>query len=93
MKTTPIEDDLKIFDVEYLSNHWSDLIQIVNISKGGQTKVYSGLKLKMTAEVAHICPILFSIALYKPLLVDIYVPGKSPVSGVENIKGCFGQKE
>jgi hypothetical protein len=30
-KTPPIEDDLKILNVEYLSNHWSDLIQILNL--------------------------------------------------------------
>ena len=29
---TPMEDDLKIFNVEYLSNHWSYLTKIVNLS-------------------------------------------------------------
>ena len=28
----PVEDDLKIWKVEYLSNHWSDLTQIWNLS-------------------------------------------------------------
>jgi hypothetical protein len=32
VKTTPKEDDLKMFNVEYFSNHWSDLIQIINLS-------------------------------------------------------------
>ena len=27
-----MEDDLKILKVEYLSNHWSDLPQILNLS-------------------------------------------------------------
>ena len=30
----PMEDDLKILKVEYLSNHWSDLPQILNLSSG-----------------------------------------------------------
>ena len=32
LKMTPMEDDLKILNVEYLSNHWLDLIQILNLS-------------------------------------------------------------
>ena len=38
MKTTsnerqpPTEDDFKIQNVQYLSNHWSDLTQILNLS-------------------------------------------------------------
>ena len=34
-----MEDDLKILKVEYLSNHWSDLPQIFNLSLGDQTKI------------------------------------------------------
>jgi hypothetical protein len=34
-----MEDDLKIFKVEYLSNHWLDLPQISNLSLGDQTKI------------------------------------------------------
>jgi hypothetical protein len=33
-----MEDNLKILKVEYLSNHWSDLPQILNLSSGDQTK-------------------------------------------------------
>ena len=33
-----MEDDLKILKVEYLSNHWLDLPQILNLSSGDQTK-------------------------------------------------------
>jgi hypothetical protein len=43
-----MEDDLKILNVEYLSKHLSDIIQILNLSYGDQTKVYTSLKLKMT---------------------------------------------
>jgi hypothetical protein len=43
-----MEDDLKILNVEYLSNHWSDLIQILKLNQGDQTKVYRILKLKTT---------------------------------------------
>jgi hypothetical protein len=45
MKTTsngrwpPMEDDLKIWKVEYLNNHWLDLTQILNLSYWDQTKV------------------------------------------------------
>jgi hypothetical protein len=33
-----MEADLKISKVEYLSNHWLDLPQILNLSSGDQTK-------------------------------------------------------
>jgi hypothetical protein len=48
VKTTPMENDIKILNVGYLSNHWSDLIQILNLSLGDQTKVYRSFRLKMT---------------------------------------------
>jgi hypothetical protein len=38
------EDDLKILIVEYLSNHWSDLAQILNLSLYDQSKVYKCMK-------------------------------------------------
>ena len=34
-----MEDDLKILKVEYLSNHWSDFSQILNLRSGDQTKI------------------------------------------------------
>ena len=34
-----IEDGLKKWKIEYLSNHWSDLTQIWNLSLGDQTKI------------------------------------------------------
>ena len=34
-----MEDDLNILKVEYLSNHWSDFPQILNLSLGDQTKI------------------------------------------------------
>ena len=33
-----MEEDLKIFKVDYLSNHWTDFTQILNLSLGDQTK-------------------------------------------------------
>ena len=39
----PMEDDLKILKVEYLSNHWLDLPQILNWSLGDQTKIQNTL--------------------------------------------------
>ena len=35
----PMEDHLKILKVEYLSNHWSDVHQILKLSLGDQTKI------------------------------------------------------
>ncbi len=35
----PMEDDLRILKVAYLSNHWSDLPQMLNLSLGDQTKI------------------------------------------------------
>ena len=43
------DDDLKIFKVEYLSNHWSDLPQILNLRSGDQTKIKKMLKFKTTS--------------------------------------------
>ena len=39
-----MEDDLKKLNVEYLSNHWPDLPQILNIVLGNQTKIKDCLK-------------------------------------------------
>jgi hypothetical protein len=39
-----MEDDLKILKTEYISNHWSDLSQILNLSLGNQTKIKYCLK-------------------------------------------------
>ena len=45
-----MEDNLKILKVEYLSNHWSDLSQIWNLSSGDQNKPNSKMrKTKMTS--------------------------------------------
>ena len=40
----PMEDNLKILKVEYLSNHWLDFPQILNLRKGDQTKTTYFLK-------------------------------------------------
>ena len=37
-----MEDDLKIWKFQYLSSHWSDLAQILNISTWDHTKVKKG---------------------------------------------------
>ena len=39
-----MEDDLKILKVEYLSNHWLDFPQILNLSSGDQTKIKNAWK-------------------------------------------------
>ena len=33
------EDNLKLLKLEYLSNHWSDLLQILILSEGAQTNI------------------------------------------------------
>ena len=38
-----MEADLKIWEIEYLSNHWSDLPQILNISSWDQIEFTKGL--------------------------------------------------
>jgi hypothetical protein len=43
-----MEDNLKILNVEHISNHWSDLIQILNLRERDKTKVYRSLKFKTT---------------------------------------------
>ena len=50
-----MEDDLKIWKVKYLSNHWSDFPQILNLSLGDQTKIKNDwnedeLQWKMTSK-------------------------------------------
>jgi hypothetical protein len=47
-KTTPMEDDLKILNEKYLSNHWWYLIHILNLSSGDKTKIYRNSKVKTT---------------------------------------------
>ena len=39
-----MEDDLKILKMKYLSNHWSELTQIWNLSLGDQSKLYKCFK-------------------------------------------------
>ena len=34
-----MEDNLKILKVEFLSNHWLDFPQILDLSLGDQTKI------------------------------------------------------
>ena len=34
-----MEEDLEMLKVEYLSNQWSDLPQILNLSLGDKTKI------------------------------------------------------
>jgi hypothetical protein len=38
-----MEEDLIILKVKYLSNHSSDLLQILNLSSGDQTKTKNAL--------------------------------------------------
>ena len=45
----PMEDDLKIWKFEYLSSHWLNFPQIVNISSGEQTKVKKIMKTTFNA--------------------------------------------
>ena len=34
-----MEDNLKVFNVEYLSNQWSNFPQVLNLHLGDQTKM------------------------------------------------------
>ena len=43
-----MEDDLKIWKVEYLSDHWSDLTQIWNLSLQDLTRGYKGVNWRWT---------------------------------------------
>ena len=38
-----MEEDLRILNVEYLSNHWSNFPQILNLSLGDQTQIKNAL--------------------------------------------------
>ena len=42
-----MDDNLKILKGEYLSNHWSDLLQISNLSLEDQTKINVVLEFEM----------------------------------------------
>ena len=39
-----MEDDLKILKLEYISNHWLDFPQILNLGLGDQTKIKNAWK-------------------------------------------------
>ena len=57
-----MEDDLKILQVDYLSNHSSYTPQIFNLSSGDQTKIKNAWKEE---DPCHSLPILnFSLAEY-----------------------------
>ena len=43
-RRSKMEDDLKIWKVEYFSNHWSDCTKIWNLSLQDLTKAYKGVK-------------------------------------------------
>ena len=43
-----MEEDLKILKVEYLSNHWSDFTQILNLSLEGTKPKSQTLERKTT---------------------------------------------
>ena len=34
-----MEEDLKVIEVEYLINHWSDFPQVLNLNLANQTKI------------------------------------------------------
>ena len=42
LRQLQLEDDTKILKMEYLSNYWSDLSQILNSSLGDRTKICNG---------------------------------------------------
>ena len=44
-----MEDNIKILEVEYLNNHWSDLTQILNLSLDDHTK----LKISWNEDYLH----------------------------------------
>ena len=43
-----MEDDLNILKLEYLNNHWSDVIQIWNLNFGDQSKGSKYFKWRQT---------------------------------------------
>ena len=50
-----MEDDLKLFELDYLCNHWSNLTQILNLSLYDQTKVLRG-NIEEILSVALLSP-------------------------------------
>jgi hypothetical protein len=38
MKTTSMEDDLKNLKIDFLSNHWADIYQYLNLTSGDQNR-------------------------------------------------------
>ena len=40
-----MRDDLKVLKVKYISNHWSDLPKILNLSLVDQTRIKNEMKL------------------------------------------------
>ena len=49
-----MEDDLKMWKVEYLSNHWLDLTQIWNLIYWDQTKVQKGIEWRWPSMEADL---------------------------------------
>jgi hypothetical protein len=70
-----MEDDLNILIVEYLSNQWSDLPQILNLSLGDQTKANKlcDLLVKLLYQSkswVELCSALEDQLLYPNMLHD-----------------------
>ena len=49
-----MEDDIKLLEVEYLSNHWSDLSQMLNLSSGDQPKVEDNGRQPKTIKIEYL---------------------------------------
>jgi hypothetical protein len=49
LKTTSIEDKLKNLKMDFLSKHWADIYQFVNVTSGDKKEEEKRLKLKTTS--------------------------------------------
>ena len=79
-----MEDDLKILKVEYLSNHWSDLPQILNLSLRDQTKM---LEINTTSNGRWLQNI--KIGIYQQSLLRSASNFKLKLRGPNQIEYCL----
>ena len=85
-----MEDDLKIWKGDYLSNHWSDLPQIWNLSLYDQIKEYKGVKWRCAQMEGNLqWPQNIKSGIFQQPLAGSYANLKLKIMGVnQRVQKC-----
>ena len=74
-----MEDDIKILKMEYLSNYWSDISQISNLSLGDRIKIFNGrwpwnimYRMLLRGKSEENLEVISSVALLSPACLHLF---------------------